>query len=457
MVIAPDRIPSIVQPPLFSSRNGRLADLKQTNHPKTLEDLQQGMIIKVVENKPFAILEEKYEEMARRLDIDRRGRPGYFNTVKMQLTPHLKKRGKINGSNILEVDSQPSTYAKVLALNKPGIPAEIRKETVAGGIAMMWISSDGYLILEERSEDSQINPGVAGPIGGGLDGILAREQEQQTKLINATPEAILEHGMRESNEELGIPWEELYAIQQTPGRMRVAGFVQDTIRGHHDVIVVARSMKTAQQMGDRYFEHKKGHEKKHDPMPKRLFFTKANPDAIRKLLAQSHCTLAPVLQGALLATGRLLLIDQIYHNQEVKNLPDAVQEADQWLKAVQEETENNNLRKDELVKRYNRRERSKRRQQDQENQLRRIIKIKNAKKKESAWSKFWDKKIIGRDVPGFSSQKRLSEQGLPDLQQALTDVKLLEYVTNGVLATPSEDKQIVQSVLFPEFSSQDSQ
>src|SRR5579883_839083 len=167
-------------------RRHRLFSVAAAAHPQTPQQLQEGLSLQVTDNIPRRITPEdrqRFWPVVSREKLRRKNKRGYHNTTKMQLTPNAEQDQ--SDPNTLRVTAKPAMYVEGLALLRPGVPQRLKEEINHGGVAVMWITKDGYLIIEERSEYSQINPGVAGPIGGGLDGKL-RGWHDPT-LANATP------------------------------------------------------------------------------------------------------------------------------------------------------------------------------------------------------------------------------------------------------------------------------
>lgn len=393
-------------------------------HPTTSEELTQGLQLELAANLPRTITPEERESYWRLVGKEkeaRKQRRGYHNRVKMQLAPAENQDPE--RTNTFRYNAKPASYVESLALvGKPEIPERLQKEVNHGGIAMMWITSDGKLVFEERSPFSQLNPGTGGPIGGGLDGEIAGFHNPTLK--DASVNHIIHHGLTETNEELGTSWDDLHKITATPGGLRIAGVMQDTIRGHFDVVCVGNSPHTAAEMQERYKHHKEdGHDHLHDPMPKKLLFIDATPDAIARIVGQSDVVLAPATQGAFILTGYLLMIDQEFKNSG--DIKQAVEKAILWKDAVDRATTENNARKDSMVKNFHRAALRQR--------FETILDMQEGDAKTQALREllqtvdgFWH-----NGLPGFTPFKKLTEQGLPDLEAALKASGLWYDAQNG--------------------------
>jgi hypothetical protein len=162
-------------------------------------------------------------------------------------------------------------------------------------------TADNRLIIQHRSIKNASYPGIPGASVGGLLDVSFQWSDRKP----GTPDpidttTIKTQASTETNEELGLAEADIKA--------RIVGLTVDKLKPHDVFLLFAESSLTAQQIAEKARHANKNRKLGDADFEEKFVDIEASPEAIKTLLTQVRCPLAPDHSAAFVAAGYTMLV-----------------------------------------------------------------------------------------------------------------------------------------------------
>jgi hydroxymethylpyrimidine pyrophosphatase-like HAD family hydrolase len=360
-------------------------------------------------------------------------------------TAYINKGKKIGlralhseGTDVLSANVQLVAYPVFNNFASPENSSELQNLSSASGAAMILRTADNRIIVQHRAvtkqklhEDGYIRgngtyPDIPGAsIAGLVDASLRGSDRKPGTPDPVTTSTIVEGILKEAGEELGLSPDHVRNI-------RLMGMTQDKIKIQDGFLLIGDSDLTADGIREssRLSNLNKG---RNDADFEESFIDiNGSPQAIKTLLTDVHCPLAPAHAATLVAAGYAFVLEK-----------EGLSAARTWTRDIEEGVTKNYAHIDSLVTKF---------YEDHPEAYTQVP------------ERFWGKKAPIRSLTGYTPEYTPTEQGLPSFENEMVRTELtpekrtvakhaLLFDVDGVLSDPIE-KRVTQPELLTEIADQ---
>jgi hypothetical protein len=329
-------------------------------------------------------------------------------------------------------------FALYNRLSLPGSSEHVRAISEASGVAMALRTHDNRLIVQHRavetvdlltarkkSGNASYNDIPGASVAGLTDATIGKDASRKKGAPDSpTTESLTAHILKEAGEELGLAPEHI-------SNARVVGIAQDNIKPHDEVLFLATTGLTAEEVREHSATSNRNKNLSPDDLAEKFLDIPATPEAIYTLLTNVKCPLPPTHAAAFVASGFMMVLEQTGSRVE----------AEAWASQLEKAVQDNYTTMDLMVRAF----------YEKHPEALHIIP-----------ERMWGKSAVPRNPNGYSPHYTPTEQGLPELEDELVRTDLVRearreisvaklFDVDGVLVDP-QTKEVSDVAILAEIA-----
>jgi hypothetical protein len=378
------------------------------------------------DSRKVGLLKEAFEHA--RDDYRQKGKKIGLSAVRLSETD----------ANTLSADIKFVPFPVYNLFASPESSEGMQQFSSATGVAMALQTSDGRLVIQHRAVEKQKLhetgkvrgnasyvdiPGAS--VAGMVDATASRSEERKPGTPDKVDTQFLKNNiLKEASEELGLAPGDLDAL-------RIVGLAQDKIKIHDEVLLLADTKLTAEQLHETSRLSNRNKNLGDADFEEKFIDIESSPHAVETLLTEVKCPLPPTHAAALVAAGYSMVVRE-----------DGPEAAHAWRERMQASVRSNYEEMDTMTAQFY---------------------AQYPEMLEQVPERFWGKRVPPRNQNGYAPAYTPEEQGLPPLEDEMVRVGLRPesrtkvkhgylFDVDGVVTNPQE-KKVTDEALFDEFIS----